>query len=201
MDYVLRTHKGVNIPKAKLSFPLMEEKDRNDMLFALEHGVDFIANSFVRNTADMRPLIEILKEKKNKKCKLVAKIEDPEGIRNVKKILGVVDGIMVARGDMGVSVPLWTVPIFQKAIIRECNRNKKFVITATQMLDSMIRNPVPTRAEVSDIANAIIDGTDFVMLSGESSVGGYPGEAVSMMWNIIKYTEKNMKKLCRGGGI
>lgn len=194
-DYVLKTHKGVNIPEAKLKFPPMEKKDIQDMLFALKNGVDFIANSFVRNADDMEPLIYILKEAKDKNCKLIAKIEDRSGIDNLPQILDVCDGIMVARGDMGISIPLWTVPVVQKYIIKKCKSRKKFVITATQMLESMVENPIPTRAEVSDVANAIIDGSDFVMLSAETAVGQYPAEAVEMMGNIIKFTEKNSYRL------
>ena len=129
------------------------------------------------------------------KCKLVAKIEDREGIENVSSILDVCDGIMVARGDMGISIPLWTVPIVQKYIIKKCKVRNKSVITATQMLESMVENPVPTRAEVSDVANAIIDGSDFVMLSAETAVGKYPQKAVSMMGNIIKFTERNIYRV------
>ncbi|MDR1695936.1 MAG: pyruvate kinase [Endomicrobium sp.] len=194
-DYVLKTHKGVNIPQAKLKFPPMEEKDRQDMLFALKHGADFIANSFVRNAEDMKPLIDILKSAGGAKSKLVAKIEDGSGIHNLPLIMEVCDGIMVARGDMGISIPLWTVPVVQKYIIKKCRVRKKFVITATQMLESMVENPIPTRAEVSDVANAIIDGSDFVMLSAETAVGAYPAEAVQMMGNIIKFTEKNSYRI------
>lgn len=195
MDYVLKTHKGVNIPQAKLKFPPMEEKDRQDMLFALKHNVDFIANSFVRTAEGMKPLRDILKSANNSKCKLVAKIEDRSGIDNLLSILDVCDGIMVARGDMGISIPLWTVPVVQKYIIKKCRSRKKFVITATQMLESMVENPIPTRAEVSDVANAIIDGSDFVMLSAETAVGAYPDKAVEMMGNIIKFTERNSYRL------
>jgi len=195
MDYVLKTHKGVNIPQATLKFPPMEEKDRQDMLFALKHNVDFIANSFVRNADCMRPLKDILKSANNTKCKLIAKIEDRSGIHNLLPIIDVCDGIMVARGDMGISIPLWTVPVVQKYIIKKCRSRKKFVITATQMLESMVENPIPTRAEVSDVANAIIDGSDYVMLSAETAVGAYPDKAVEMMGNIIKFTEKNSYRL------
>jgi pyruvate kinase len=195
MDYTLKTHKGVNIPYADLYFTPLEEKDRKGMLFALKHNVDYVANSFVRSADDMKPLIDILKTGKNKTCKLVAKIEDMSGIDNIEKIIKVSDGIMVARGDMGVSIPLWSVPIMQKYIIKKCKIHKKFVITATQMLESMINNPIPTRAEVSDVANAVLDGSDYTMLSAESAVGQYPQKAVAMMWNIIKYTEKNKSKL------
>jgi len=195
MNYVLKTHKGINIPQAKLTFPLMEEKDRRDMLFALKHGADFVANSFVRKKEDMKPLRDILKEQNNTKTKLIAKIEDRCGIENLPTILDACDGIMVARGDMGVSIPLYTVPVVQKYIIKKCKARKKFVITATQMLESMVENPNPTRAEVSDVANAIIDGSDYVMLSAETAIGAYPDKAVEMMGNIIKFTERNIYRL------
>jgi pyruvate kinase len=194
-DYVLKTHKGVNIPQANLKFPLMEEKDEQDMLFALKYGADFVANSFVRTKEDMRPLRDILKKQRNTKTKLVAKIEDRLGIENLPAILDSCEGIMVARGDMGISIPLYTVPVVQKYIIKKCKARKKFVITATQMLESMVENPIPTRAEVSDVANAIIDGSDYVMLSAETAVGAYPDKAVEMMGNIIKFTEQNSYRL------
>ena len=142
----------------------------------------------------MKYLRKIVSQK-HPKCKLIAKIEDREGIENVSSILDVCDGIMVARGDMGISIPLWTVPIVQKYIIKKCKVRNKSVITATQMLESMVENPVPTRAEVSDVANAIIDGSDFVMLSAETAVGKYPQKAVSMMGNIIKFTERNIYRV------
>lgn len=193
MDYTLKSNKGINIPQANLKFPPMEKKDIEDMVFALKHNVDFIANSFVRNAEDMKPLHYILEqERKKTTCKLIAKIEDRQGIDNIQQILDVCDGIMVARGDMGISIPLWTVPVVQKYIIRECRSRKKFVITATQMLESMVENPIPTRAEVSDVANAILDGSDYVMLSAETAVGKYPAQTVEMMGNIIKFTEKNI---------
>jgi pyruvate kinase len=194
-DYILKSNKGVNIPEAKLQFPPMEEKDKNDMIFALDHSVDFIANSFVRNAADMAPLREILRDRKDKKCKLVSKIEDRSGIDNLDSILEVSDGIMVARGDMGISIDLWKVPVVQKYIIKKCKSRKKFVITATQMLESMVENSIPTRAEVSDVANAIIDGSDYVMLSAETAVGAHPDIVVSTMNNIVKFTEKNAYRL------
>jgi pyruvate kinase len=195
MDYTLKTHKGVNIPEAELNFPLLEEKDRNGMFFALEHNIDFVANSFVKNADDMKPLIDILKTEKNNTCKLVAKIEDISGIKNLEEIIKICDGIMIARGDMGISIPLWSVPIMQKYIIKKCKLYKKFAITATQMLESMIINPIPTRAEVSDVANAVLDGTDYVMLSAETAIGKYPDKAVSIMRNIIEYTEKHKSEL------
>ncbi|MDR1784788.1 MAG: pyruvate kinase [Endomicrobium sp.] len=191
MDYILKENKGVNIPQADLKFPLMEKKDREGMIYALECNADFVANSFVRDQSDMEPLVDILKSKNNKNCKLIAKIEDRAGIYNIKSILKICDGIMVARGDMGISIPIWTVPIVQKHIIKKCMAQKKFVIIATQMLESMVENPIPTRAEVSDVANAVIDGTDYVMLSAETAVGHYPDKVVEVMGNIIKFTEKN----------
>jgi pyruvate kinase len=143
----------------------------------------------------MKPLRDILKEQKNTKTKLVAKIEDRLGIENLPTILDACDGIMVARGDMGISIPLYTVPVVQKYIIKKCKARKTFVITATQMLESMVENPIPTRAEVSDDANAIIAGSDYVMLSAETAVGAYPDKTVEMMGNIIKFTEKNSYRL------
>ncbi|MDR3125320.1 MAG: pyruvate kinase [Endomicrobium sp.] len=195
MDYLLKTSKGVNIPYAKLEFELLEEKDKKWFMFALEKDLDFVANSFVRDVQDMQPLVDILKEKNNTKCKLVAKIEDMYGIENLEKIMTITSGIMVARGDMGVSIPIYEVPIMQKRIIKKCKKHNNFVITATQMLDSMIENPVPTRAEVCDIANAVIDGTDYTMLSAETSVGKFPQKAVEMMFNVIKFTEENLNTL------
>jgi pyruvate kinase len=195
INYILKTHKGVNIPEAELNFPLLEEKDRNGMLFALKHNVDFIANSFVRNAADMKSLVDILKTEKNNTCKLVAKIEDISGIKNLEEIIKICDGIMIARGDMGISIPLWSVPIMQKHIIKKCKQHQKFVITATQMLESMIKNQIPTRAEVSDVANAVLDGTDYVMLSAETAIGQHPNETVLMMKNIIEYTEEHKSEL------
>lgn len=194
MDYLLKEHKGINIPEAKLHFPEIEEHDKIHIDFAIKNKLDYIANSFVRNKADMKYLKKIV-SKELPKCQLVAKIEDREGIDNVASILEVCDGIMVARGDMGISIPLWTVPVVQKYIIKKCVSRKKFVITATQMLESMVEHPVPTRAEVSDVANAIIDGSNFVMLSAETAVGKYPEKAVAMMGNIIKFTEKNIYRL------
>jgi pyruvate kinase len=194
MDYVLKTHKGVNIPNAKLKFKPLEDKDFKGLLFALDQKVDYVANSFVRNATDMQPIIDIVKEHEAK-CKLIAKIEDMSGINNIDEILNVVDGIMVARGDMGVSLPVYSVPVMQKYIIKKCKSCNKFVITATQMLESMIKNPVPTRAEVSDVANAVLDGTDYTMLSAETSVGHYPEKAVAMMGNVIKYTLENKSKI------
>ena len=186
---LLKQRKGVNIPEARLEFGGISQKDRQDIGFCKENGVEYIAQSFVRTKKDILELREIIGS--GSRCKVVAKIENREGINNIDEIIRVSDGIMIARGDMGVSLPIYEIPIIQKNIIKKCNAAGKFVITATQMLESMIENARPTRAEVTDVANAIIDGTDFVMLSAESAAGKYPVEAVRMMNDIIKFTEKH----------
>lgn len=184
----LGTKKGVNVPNVSIKLPGLTDKDKDDILFGIEEGYDFIAASFVRNAACIREIKEILKAH-NADIKVIAKIENAEGIDNIDEIIDAADGIMVARGDMGVEIPAEEVPHVQKMIIRKCNDKFKPVITATQMLDSMMRNPRPTRAEVTDVANAIYDGTDAVMLSGESAMGKYPIEAVKMMAHIAESTE------------
>ncbi|MBF0594413.1 MAG: pyruvate kinase [Candidatus Omnitrophica bacterium] len=189
---VIKEHKGVNIPDAKLSFKGVTAKDKVNLAFCLQHQVDFIAQSFVRSKADILALKAHIKDHVHQP-QIIAKIEEREGIRNIDAIIAVCDGIMVARGDMGVSLPIWEVPMIQKAIIRKCNEAHKFVITATQMLESMTEERLPTRAEVTDVANAILDGTDYVMLSGESAVGVNPAGCVDMMNKIIIYTEKSGK--------
>ncbi|TBR18715.1 pyruvate kinase, partial [bacterium] len=187
---VLKEHKGVNIPDVKLKLSGITLKDRVDIKFCLKNKLDFIAQSFVRDKFDILNLRKIMP--KNPSCpKIIAKIENRQGINNIDSIIKVADGIMVARGDMGVSLPIYEVPVIQKQIIRKCNKSGKFVITATQMLESMVENLRPSRAEVSDVANAIIDGSDFVMLSAESAVGKHPAESVRMMNEIIKFTEKH----------
>lgn len=186
---VLKEHKGVNIPEASLEFGPINGKDISDIRFCLDRGVDYIAQSFVRSKKDVREVRRLIPQ--GSRARVVAKIEDREGIRNIDSIIGASDGIMIARGDMGVSVPVYEIPVIQKMIIRKCNTAKKPVITATQMLESMTENPRPTRAEVTDVANAILDGTDFVMLSAESAVGRYPVESVAMMNDIIRFTEKS----------
>jgi pyruvate kinase len=188
---LLKEHKGVNIPEAKLDFGGISVKDKQDILFCEKHGIEYIAQSFVRTKKDMLDVRKLLGA--GSQCRVIAKIENREGIKNIDEIIKVSDGIMIARGDMGVSLPIYEIPIIQKMIIKKCNRAGKFVITATQMLESMIENLRPTRAEVTDVANAIIDGTDFVMLSAESAVGKYPVETVAMMNNIIKFTEGYLK--------
>jgi len=184
----LRERKGVNVPGAALDFPGITEKDKKDIGFAIEHRLDYVALSFVSDAGDVQQAGEIIKPELPG-CKIVSKIESRDAIRNIDEIIEVSDGIMVARGDMGISVPVYEVPIIQKQIIKKCNSAGKFVITATQMLEHMTEHSRPTRAEVADVANAIIDGTDFVMLSGETAIGKYPYEAVRMMNEIIKFTE------------
>lgn len=191
---VLKTNKGVNMPNVVLAFSGVKEKDRKDMLFGIEQNVDLIAQSFVRKKEDILNVKKIIGNRLDT-CKVIAKIECREGINNIDEILDVSDGIMIARGDMGVSIPIYQIPIVQKMIIRKCNQKKKFVVTATQMLESMTLYHRPTRAEVSDVANAVIDGTDFVMLSGETAVGKYPIKTVKMMQQIIEFSEKNIHTL------
>lgn len=185
---VLKNNKGINLPGTYVSEPALTAKDLRDLDSALEAGVDFIALSFVRTSEDVELLKRIIYSK-GKDTPVVAKIEKPEALRNFKKILGLADSIMVARGDLGVEVQAEKVPFYQKKIIAACNEAGKPVITATQMLDSMVRNPRPTRAETSDVANAIIDGTDAVMLSAETAAGDYPVEAVEIMSRIARDVE------------
>lgn len=184
----IRERKGVNMPGAKLRFSGITDKDRKDIAFGIDNRVDLIAQSFVRNRRDVLRIAEIVKPRLPG-CRIIAKIENREGIRNVDEIIEVSDGIMIARGDMGVSMPICQIPIIQKMIIKRCNRDGKLAITATQMLESMTENLRPTRAEVTDVANAIIDGTNYVMLSAETAVGRHPVETVKMMEDIIGFTE------------
>jgi len=188
---ILKERKGINIPGVDLEFEGITAKDRKDIVFGIAHKVDYIALSFVRDENDIRQAADLIKPTLPH-CRLVAKIESRQAIRNIDKIIEATDGIMIARGDMGVAVPIHEVPIIQKQIIRKCNAAGKFVITATQMLEHMTEHSRPTRAEVTDVANAIIDGTDYVMLSGETAVGRFPHESVLMMNEIIKFTEKSM---------
>lgn len=187
----LKPRKGMNLPGMKLSTPSITEKDFRDLEFILKHRIDYIALSFVRRAEDITILKTWLKER-NSEIPVIAKIEKREGVDNFDDILEAADGIMVARGDLGVELPASEVPVIQKEIIRKCNSVGKLVITATQMLDSMIHNPVPTRAEASDVANAVWDGTDVVMLSGETSVGKFPVRTVGTMNEIIRNAEKHL---------
>ena len=187
----LGSKKGVNVPNVRIRLPGITQKDKEDIIFGIEQGFDFIAASFVRNAACIQEIKELLWSH-DADIPVIAKIENAEGIKNLDEIIRVADGIMVARGDMGVEIPAEQVPHIQKEIIRKCNASYKPVITATQMLDSMIRNPRPTRAEVTDVANAIYDGTDVVMLSGETANGKYPLEALKMMVKIAESTEQDL---------
>ncbi|MBQ3104272.1 MAG: pyruvate kinase [Lachnospiraceae bacterium] len=188
---VISDKKGVNLPGAKLSMPFISEQDRKDITFGAEVGFDFVAASFVRRKDDILEVRKILDEKKSP-MKVIAKIENMEGIRNIDEILEVSDGIMVARGDMGVEIPMEEVPVIQKMMIKKAVAQGKHVITATQMLESMTKNPRPTRAETTDVANAIYDGTTAIMLSGESANGRYPVEALRTMCRIAERTERDI---------
>ncbi|MGJ8729019.1 pyruvate kinase [Listeria aquatica] len=187
---VLKNKKGVNVPNVSINLPGITEKDANDIRFGLEQGIDFIAASFVRRASDVLEITKILEDHDATHVQIIPKIENQEGVDNIDEILQVSQGLMVARGDLGVEIPAEEVPIVQKELIRKCNKLGKPVVTATQMLDSMQRNPRPTRAEASDVANAIFDGTDAIMLSGETAAGDYPVEAVQMMAKIALRTEE-----------
>ena len=189
---IVKNHKGVNVPGVKVNLPAITEKDRSDIEFGIEQGIDFIAASFVRKVSDVLAIREILEANNATDIKIISKIENQEGVDNLDEIIAVSDGIMVARGDLGVEIPTEDIPVVQKLMIKKCNEAGKPVITATQMLDSMMRNPRPTRAEVTDVANAIYDGTDAIMLSGETAAGKYPIEAVKTMASIAKRTEETI---------
>jgi pyruvate kinase len=186
----LTSHQGVNIPNISMDIPSLTEKDYQDILFGIKNKVDFIGLSFIRRAEDVLKVRKILKENKAEEISLIAKIEKKEAVDNLKEIMETSDGIMVARGDLGVEIPLENVPLVQKNIIKKCNFVGKPVITATQMLISMMSNPRPSRAEVTDVANAILDGTDAIMLSEETAVGNYPLEAVETMNKIALRIEK-----------
>ena len=184
--------KSINVPGTELRLPALTQKDIQDIEFGIEHGIDFIAASFVRKPRDVQEIRHILEKHNAQDINIIAKIKNGEGVQNFEDILKVADGIMVARGDLGVEIPASEVPIVQKNIIKQCQNFGKISITATQMLDSMIRNPRPTRAEVSDVANAIFDGTSAVMLSGETAAGKYPIESLEMMVEIARRTESSI---------
>ncbi|MCE7793367.1 pyruvate kinase [Salipaludibacillus sp. CUR1] len=190
---VLKNKKGVNVPNVSVNLPGITEKDANDIIFGIEQDVDFIAASFVRRASDVLEIRELLEKHDAGHIQIIPKIENQEGVDNIDEILEVSDGLMVARGDLGVEIPAEDVPLVQKVLIKKCNKLAKPVITATQMLDSMQRNPRPTRAEASDVANAIFDGTDAIMLSGETAAGTYPVESVQTMNNIALKTETALK--------
>ncbi|MDE6993060.1 MAG: pyruvate kinase [Lachnospiraceae bacterium] len=185
-------HKGVNVPDVDLSMPYISDKDREDILFGISQDVDFIAASFVQKKEDILQLRRLLEKNGGSDIKIIAKIENAQGVTNIDDIIEVSDGIMVARGDMGVEIPYEEVPVIQKKIIKKVYRTGKQVITATQMLESMIKNPRPTRAETTDVANAVYDGTSAIMLSGETAAGSYPVEAVKTMVRIAERTEQDV---------
>lgn len=188
----LGERKGVNVPNVPIRLPAITEKDKEDIKFGAEQGIDFIAASFVRNAECILEIRAYLKSLGAPFIPIIAKVENSEGIDNIDEIIRAADGVMVARGDLGVEIPAEEVPYLQKMIIQKCNSHFKTVITATQMLDSMMRNPRPTRAEVTDVANAVYDGTDAIMLSGETAMGKYPVEALRMMVQIAKETESHL---------
>ncbi len=192
---VIKGNKGINLPGTNLPVPAVTEKDREDLEFALSRGVDLVALSFVRQPEDVHQLKKLIADccPEGERALVIAKIEKPQALAHIEEIISAADGIMVARGDLGIEIPAERVPVAQKRLIREANKVGKPVITATQMLDSMIRNPRPTRAEASDVANAILDGTDAIMLSGETAVGKYPLEAVRTMVQIASEIEEAFK--------
>lgn len=190
----LSNKKSINVPGLVLNLPLLSERDKNDIVFGIEHGFDIIAASFVRKPEDILAIRDVLKEHNAENVKIISKIENNEGVENFDKILEVSDGIMVARGDLSVEIPMQKVPMLQKEFIKKCMNSAKQVIVATQMLESMIANPRPTRAEVSDIANAVLDGTSAIMLSGETASGKYPVECVMTMSKVAESVENEMDK-------
>ena len=188
----LSNHKSINIPNVEIPMPYLYDVDKSDLLFGIEHNVEYIAASFVRCADDLKKLRKFLKDNGGQDIKIISKIENGQGINNFDEILELSDGIMVARGDMGVEINFEKIPAIQKMMIEKCNREGKIVVTATQMLESMTENPRPTRAEVSDVANAIYDGTTVIMLSGESAAGRHPVEAVRTMANIAVNAENTI---------
>ena len=191
-DGIIKNKKGVNVPNVRINLPALTEKDISDIKFGIEQDIDFIAASFIRKADDVISIRRILEDNFADHIRIISKIENREGVENIDEILEVSDGIMVARGDLGVEIPAEEVPLVQKELIKKCNKAGKPVITATQMLDSMIRNPRPTRAEVSDVATAIFEGSDAIMLSGETAAGSYPVEAVRTMSKIAVMIENSL---------
>ncbi len=190
---VLKERKGINIPDIKLDFDSLTAKDRIDLKFAIDNKLHYVAQSFVRNAGDIKILRNILKPALPK-CKIFAKVESREALDNIEEIIHHADGIIVARGDLGICVPIYKVPVIQKELVKKCRLARKPVVVATQMLDSMTKEIIPTRAEVTDVANAIFDGTDYVLLSGETAIGEHPDKVVDMMNKIIKHTEQYIKE-------
>jgi pyruvate kinase len=188
----LSNHKSINLPGAKIHLPALTEQDEQDLIFACQQDFDYVAASFIRKASDVEAIRAVLKANGGSDIRIISKIENQEGVDNMDEIIAASDGIMVARGDLGVEIPAARVPVLQKSMIRKCLVSGKLVITATQMLDSMIRNPRPTRAEVSDVANAVFDGTSCVMLSGETASGKYPVEALTTMVEICNEAEQSI---------
>lgn len=189
---MLGSRKGINLPNVSIKLPALTEKDIEDIKFGIKMGFDYIAASFIRSASDVLSIRKVLEENNGTDIKIISKIENREGVDNIDEILEVTDGIMVARGDLGVEIPFEEVPIIQKQLIEKCKAKGKLVVTATQMLESMITNPRPTRAEASDVANAIYDGTDAIMLSGETAKGSFPVEAVNAMVRIATKIESSI---------
>jgi len=192
--HVVKDRRGINVPGVKLSMDFISEKDREDIIWGCKNNVDFLAASFVRRASDVQEIRNIMKDNGNTNIRIISKIENKEGVLNIDEIIDISDGIMIARGDLGVEVPAEDVPVIQKSIIDKCLAKGKISVTATQMLESMIEHPRPTRAEVSDVANAIYDGTDAIMLSGESAIGLYPVESVETMMKIAKKIEGQVNR-------
>jgi pyruvate kinase len=193
-DHVLKNRKGINVPGVKLHLDFISPKDYSDIVWGCKNNVDFIAASFVRRASDVQEIRNIMKYNNNTNIQIISKIENKEGVKNIDEIIEISDGIMIARGDLGVEVPAEDVPVIQKDIINKCLAKGKISVTATQMLESMIEHPRPTRAEVSDVANAIYDGTDAIMLSGESAIGNYPVESVETMTRIAYKIEDQVDR-------
>ncbi len=189
---ILKNRKSINIPDVQINLPALTDEDIADIMFGIENDIDYIAASFIRKADDVNTILKVLEDNGAGDIQIISKIENRQGVDNIDEIIEASKGIMVARGDLGVEIPTEEVPMVQKMIIRKCNNQSKPVITATQMLDSMIRNPRPTRAEATDIANAILDGTDAIMLSGETAAGKYPLESIKTMVNIARITEESI---------
>lgn len=189
---MVKNRKGVNVPNIDLSLPILTEDDEANIIYGVEQGVDFVAASFIRNAIDVQYVRDLLNQHGGEHVSIISKIESQQGVDNIDEIIEASEGIMIARGDLGVETPAELIPLTQKTIIKKCNQKDVLVITATQMLDSMMNNPRATRAEVSDVANAVLDGTDAIMLSGETAAGKYPVEAVTLMKKIAKAAEKTI---------